>query len=107
MVTKVEIYQVCNDIEERHDISFMNYGYVSKVVPNLKKDLKSYYEKKYEFEEDFGTHTNEEILEMMFYKFNMERPEDFKGHSLSTSDIIILNDDAMWFCDSYVWQELE
>ena len=76
-------------------------------VPNLKKDLKSYYEKKYEFEEDFGTHTNEEILEMMFYKFNMERPEDFKGHSLSTSDIIILNDDAMWFCDSYGWQELE
>ena len=34
MVTKVEIYQVCNDIEERHDISFMNYGYVSKVVIN-------------------------------------------------------------------------
>ena len=96
MVTKVEIYQVRDDIEERHDFSFMSYGYASKVVPNFKKVWKSYYEKKYEFEEDFGTHTDEEILEMMLYKFKWERPEDFKGRPLSLSDIIILNDEAIY-----------
>ena len=28
-------------------------------------------------------------LEDLFYRFNMERPADFKGHSLSVSDIIV------------------
>lgn len=96
MVTKVEIYQVRNDIKEYSDISFMSYGYVSKVVPNIKKGLKSYYEKKYEFEEDFGTRTDEEIIALIIYRFKWERPEDFKGRPLSTSDLVILNDEAIY-----------
>jgi len=28
-------------------------------------------------------------LDRIFYRFNMERPEDFQGHSLSISDIIV------------------
>ena len=106
MMIKVEIYQVRNDIKESRDISYMSYSYVSRIIPNLKKDLKNYYEKKYEYENDFDNHTNEEILEILYYKFNMERPEDFKGHSMSTSDIVILNDENMYFCDSYGWQEV-
>ena len=30
------------------------------------------------------------ICEFLFTKFNMERPEDFSGHSLSVSDVIVL-----------------
>ncbi len=105
-MTKVEIYHVREDIDERHDLSFMNYSYVIKVVPDLKRDLKQYYEKKYEYEEDFGNHTDEEILEQLFYKFNMQRPTDYKAHSMSTSDIVILDDSRMWYCDSYGWQEM-
>lgn len=41
MTTKVEIYHVRKDIDERHDISFMNYSYVKKVIPNLKKTLRT------------------------------------------------------------------
>ena len=107
MTTKVEIYQVRKDIDERHDISFMNYSYIKKVIPNLKRDLKNYYEKVYEYEEDFGSHTDEEILESMFIKFNVNRPEDYRAQSMSTSDIVILDDSRMWFCDSYGWQEVE
>lgn len=34
-----------------------------------------------------------EILERIFTKFNTDRPEDFKGHSLSVSDVVVLHKD--------------
>lgn len=34
-------------------------------------------------------------LESTYVKFNLERPADFKGHSLSVSDIIVLNQDEI------------
>lgn len=61
------------------------------------------YEEKYEMEfvsED--EKTNFEICETIFYIFNMRRPVDFTGHSLSMSDVIELNRDGRkWFyyCD--------
>ena len=30
-------------------------------------------------------------LERIFEKFNIDRPEDFKGHSLSVSDVVVLH----------------
>jgi hypothetical protein len=33
-----------------------------------------------------------ETLEDLFYKFNMEHPEDFKGHSLSVSDVVVVKE---------------
>lgn len=106
-MTKVEIYQIRKDIDERLDILFMNYAFVTKKVDNLKVNLKSYYEKRYEYEDDFGNLNEHQILNELFYKFNMNRPEDFKGHSLSMSDIVILNDTNIYFCDEYGWQEVE
>ena len=108
---KIEIYQVRNDISEKHDISFMNYAYVTKEIQvhghTIKRNLKQYYEKKYEFEKDYSNHTNEEILDELFYTFNMERPDDFKGHSMSTSAMVVFDDEKMYFCDSYGWVEVE
>ena len=39
-------------------------------------------------------------LEAIYTKFNIDRPEDFKGHSLSVSDIIVMNDEAH-YVDSF------
>ena len=33
---------------------------------------------------------NNEILEELFQMFNLSRPQDFEGHSLSVSDVIAL-----------------
>ena len=33
-------------------------------------------------------------LEGIFEKFNIDRPEDFKGHSLSVSDVVVLHQDG-------------
>ena len=45
------------------------------------------------------------ILEMLFIKFNIARPEDFKGHSLSVSDIVEL-DGKYYYCDNVGWTEI-
>ena len=46
------------------------------------------------------------ILEHLFAKFNISRPADFKGHSLSVSDVIELNGKC-YYCDSVSFVELK
>jgi hypothetical protein len=41
----------------------------------------------------------EVILDTLFYIFNVDHPEDFRGHSLSVSDIIWL-DGKYYYVDS-------
>lgn len=48
-------------------------------------------------------------LESLFAMFNINRPEDFRGHSLSVSDVIVLHDGASktaHFVDSFGFKEL-
>lgn len=50
-----------------------------------------------------------DVLEGMFTKFNIDRPEDFKGHSLSVSDIVALKVGGVVSChyvDSIGFAEL-
>lgn len=49
------------------------------------------------------------VLEELFLIFNLNHPDDFRGHSLSVSDIIALIDDkgtTWWYCDSFGWQNI-
>lgn len=61
------------------------------------------YEEKYEMEfESLDEKTNFEICETVFYVFNMRRPSDFTGHSLSVSDIIEIKrhgSSSFYYCD--------
>ena len=47
-----------------------------------------------------------DILEKVYRVFNIDRPADFKGHSLSVSDVITL-DGATWYVDVYGFKKLE
>lgn len=55
-------------------------------------------------------HTNRStFLESVFEKFNLDHPEDFKGHSLSVSDIVAIRENgavSCYYCDSICFQEL-
>lgn len=44
-------------------------------------------------------------LEELFFIFNMRHPADFKGHSLSVSDVVLL-DGKYYYCDSFGYKEL-
>lgn len=46
------------------------------------------------------------VLEGLFRKFNFNHPADFKGHSLSVSDIVEL-DGKYYYCDSFGYVELK
>lgn len=43
-----------------------------------------------------------ESLEDLYVRFNMERPEDFRGRSMSVSDVVVLRqgrEETAWYCD--------
>ena len=44
-------------------------------------------------------------LEAIFRKFNLERPDDFPGHSLSVSDVVVVRDQA-FYVDSFGFKPL-
>ena len=48
----------------------------------------------------------QQVLEELFEIFNIRHPEDFRGHSLSVSDVVEL-DGKNYYCDSIGWKELE
>ena len=50
-----------------------------------------------------------ETLEDIYRRFNIDHPDDFKGHSLSVSDVVVLHGngaDAAWYVDSIGFKEL-
>lgn len=50
-----------------------------------------------------------ESLESLYQKFNMEHPQDYTGHSLSVSDVVIIKKDGeltAHYVDSFGYQEL-
>ena len=68
------------------------------------------YECRYEGEFTDDTKTATEICEVIFYLFNTRRPEDFKGHSLSMSDVIEIDtgiSQRLYYCDMCGWQRIK
>ena len=96
---KYEIWQLKN--ENHRAYGFMDYEWALEHGFKL-----SDYEKVYEGELNDNAAWDEEIyLELLFKIFNVNRPEDFKGHSLSVSDIVDLNG-KKFYCDSWSWKKL-
>jgi hypothetical protein len=46
------------------------------------------------------------LKEEIFRVFNIEKPADFKGHSLSVSDVVVL-DGAAYYVDVYGFKRIE
>ena len=47
-----------------------------------------------------------QVLDSIFETFNLHHPEDFRGHSLSVSDVVELNG-IQYYCDSEGWVNIE
>ena len=47
------------------------------------------------------------FLDNLFHIFNIQRPEDFEGHSMSTSDLVKLEDGRIFYCDFVGWRQLD
>lgn len=58
------------------------------------------YKKVYEGDYEEDVETSLPVTEQLFIKFNLARPKDFNGHSLSVSDILVV-EGQQYFCDSF------
>lgn len=89
------IYQL-KDGEGMRDYHFTSMDTLKKM--GLSVDVGNY-EKVYE-----APKTSEDTLDSIYYKFNMEHPADFRGHSLSVSDVIVFHEngvDTAHYVDSF------
>ena len=99
---KYSIYQVKRG-EEYARLSFNSWNELKKF--NLPFDKTNY-------EEVYGGYVSDVsrsqgrgvILDNIYTKFNIDRPKDFRGHSLSVGDVIVLEDNnvsSAFYVDSY------
>lgn len=89
-----EIWQL-KDTPEARQLLFMNSEFLA--LHDLTVDL-SNYARVYSSGLKPGT-----TLEDLYTQFNLYHPEDFRGHSMSVSDLVILNqggETAAYYCDS-------
>lgn len=103
----VKIWQLDHTIEEAENLLFRDYDFAKRKYPN-KNELLKLYKLVYEindYESKTMDKSNKSILNDIFTDFNIARPEDFKGHSLSVSDIIQLDDDY-YYVDSFGFAEV-
>ena len=97
------IYQA----RENEDVQFMDFASISEQhmdVTEFNYNLK--------YADVLGNNVSNpsEVLERIYTRFNVERPSDFYGHSLSVSDVIVLNYNQMheaYYCDSVGYQKLD
>lgn len=94
------IYQL-KDTEEARDIHFMGMDYLeSKGIAVTKEN----YDLIYTAPLEEGT-----SLEDIYTRFNIERPADFRGHSLSVSDVVVLHqngENTSHYVDSFGYREV-
>lgn len=94
------IYQVN---VENENIMFSSLDFLKK--QNVKVTIDKY-NQVWEGEHITSSDDTMEILDEIYTDFYFSRPKDFKGHRLSTSDVVKL-DDKYYYCDSYGWVELK
>ena len=95
------IYQIRED-SPGENYAFMNMSFIESHGMQIKKeDYKLVY---------VGELSGNMSLDDIFERFNIDRPEDFRGHSLSVSDIVVLNDGekvTAHFVDSISFEQLD
>ncbi len=91
-----QIYQIRHDIDERHDIMFESLSDLKKRGYDVVRDN---YAEVYR-----GVYGEDMTLEGLYEVFNCHRPEDFRGHSMSVSDVVVLTLEGRkmaYYCDAF------
>ncbi len=95
-----EIYQINRELPDGRDLSFISYADLEE--KGLKADPDNYslvYSAKY----------NNEGLDEIYEIFNVRHPGDFRGHSLSVSDVVVIHsngEDRAYYVDSFGFEQV-
>lgn len=99
-ISTYSIYQLSRSDDTDH-LRFMSYDWVKDKGFSIEC---SNYQMVYAAERVKGV-----TLEDIFTRFNIDHPKDFKGHSLSVSDVVVLHEkgqDTAYYVDSFGFQKL-
>ena len=101
---KYKVFQINTD-RDTERVKFLYYERTMRDVGKIDMEI---YDKVYEGETKPIRGDDERTLESIYMELNTYRHQhpDFKGHSLSVSDIVELPS-GRWFCDHVGWQKLE
>ena len=99
-ISTYSIYQL--DLSDNTDnLRFMSLDWLESKGLSVDRD---HYQMVYAMQQELG-----ETLEDIYRRFNIDHPEDFRGHSLSVSDVVVLHEngaDAAYYVDSIGFKEL-
>ncbi len=100
------LLQLRDDIEDNAQLMFANYSYLQKkeMEPEIDRYKVVYHGS------IFASEDVNQQLEDLYVKFNIDHPEDCRGHSISASDIIALKiagEVSFHYVDSFRFQNLE
>ena len=98
---RYSIYQLDREKAETHLLAFASYSEVRKM--GMAVDPKNYTCVYYD------NLKPGETLDSIYERFNLYHPADFRGHSLSVSDIIVLHQDGVdtaYYVDSFGFQQV-
>ena len=100
---KIGIYQIDWQMD-LHNVMFMSHDYMTKATGSDKIDG-DIYDLIWEGEVDC------EDLDDVYRMFNINKPENFKGRSMSVSDVIEVYDpdggSRFWYVDSIGFKEVD
>ena len=94
------IYQL-NDTPQAREVKFMNSDFHEMKGVAISREN---YDLVYTAPLEEGT-----TLEDIYTRFNIDHPEDFRGHSLSVSDVVVLHqngENSCYFVDSFGYKEV-
>lgn len=94
------IYQVKKD--KMMEFAFESFEMAEK-RNGVGSVVKDNYDEVYSFDLDSSVEVK---LDDIYEIFNLSIPSDFKGHSMSVSDVVRF-DDKYYYCDSFGWKELD
>ena len=98
---RFSLYQLDRNLPSAHILSFASYEEVQKMGMQVKAGN---YECVYYDKLNPG-----ETLDSIYERFNLYHPADFRGHSLSVSDVIVLHQngvDTAYYVDSFGFKQV-
>lgn len=101
---KYKVLQIPFPETEEEKKIFSKYAY--KHLDWIDMVHSEYYKETYEGNLKTSSTDVMDILEELFTELNVNHPVDYKGHSLSVSDIIVI-DNHYYYCDAYGWKEVD
>lgn len=72
-----------------------------KKLPVLKEDYMMVWAATVEADQDV------DCLEALYEQFNIYTPINFRGHLMSVSDVVVLDNQRAYYCDSIGWSQIK